>query len=62
MKGYPIYIHIPTLGAFGMSEYNANLPQGSMQTSLLMTTPEIKVSWVDSFTSLSFEGFPYFIV
>ena len=40
-KGFPIYEQIPTLGEFGMSEYNANLPQGSMQTSLLMATPTV---------------------
>ncbi len=41
--GNPLYQQIPTLGAFGMMEYNANLPQGVSQGSLLMTikTPDV---------------------
>lgn len=42
-NGNPLYQQIPTLGVFGMMEYNANLPQGVSQGSLLMSikTPDV---------------------
>lgn len=49
-NGNPLYQQIPTLGAFGMMEYNANLPQGVSQGSLLMSikTPEVVIKEEDT--------------
>ena len=50
-NGKPIYTQIPTLGTFGMMEYNANLPQGNMQQSLLMNITTSEVSSKETVTN-----------